>query len=232
MNRKNHEHTKLFLFDIDGTLLSVKKGFMHDLIERLLIKYEMSHIDISKQYFAGRTDRDIFSSILKMGRSPVDESFFQAFKKDYIQTLKRELLPAYVRLIDYVKEAIEYIAHQNFHYGLLTGNFRESAFIKLQNAGIDQFFNFGVFGTDHADRNRLPAIAHKLAEQQLYISLKPKDLIIIGDTPKDIDCARQYGATSIAVATGSYTREELSRYQPDYLFNNLSKPNKWLQIIN
>lgn len=232
MNGINSSHTKLFLFDIDGTLLSVKKGFMHQLIERILAEYGMSDIDISQQYFAGRTDRDIFNSILNTGNHYVDESLFQSFKNTYIRTLKKELLPAYVHLMEHVREVIDYFTDRKYLFGLLTGNFKESAYIKLQKAGIDHFFDFGVFGSDHTDRNDLPAIAHDSAQKYFKTKFSRKDIIIIGDTPKDVLCAHQYGATSIAVATGSYTQKELSHSNPDYLLKDLSNPDSWLISLN
>lgn len=222
---------KLLLFDIDGTLLSVKRGFMHQLISRLLEEFNMPGVDLSQQYFAGRTDHDIFYSILKMGTTEVSESLFHSFKNAYIRTLQKELLPAYVRLLSHVNDVISYCSDQKFHYGLLTGNFRESAYIKLQKAGIDRHFTFGVFGSDHSSRNELPAIARSTAEKHFKRSFVPRDLVIIGDTPKDIDCARHYGAVSVAVATGTYSYNELLRHKPDILLSDLATPSDWLQMI-
>jgi phosphoglycolate phosphatase-like HAD superfamily hydrolase len=204
---------------------------MHQLIEQLLCEFDMPDIDLSSVYFAGRTDHDIFYSILKMGTKVVSETLFHSFKNAYIRTLQKELLPAYVHLLSHVNDVISYCTDQKFHFGLLTGNFRESAYIKLQRAGIDRHFTFGVFGSDHSSRNELPAIARLTAEKHFKRSFVPRDLVIIGDTPRDIDCARHYGAVSVAVATGTYSYDDLALHKPDILLTDLSNPSDWLQTI-
>lgn len=213
---------KLFLFDIDGTLLNIRKGFMHRLLEQILKEQTHRDIDLSKHKFAGRTDRDIFYSILDQEVQHSNDHLFDTVKAAYIHRLEKELKPDHVSVIEHVTGVIRYLHENKLPFGLLTGNFRESAFIKLNRARIDQYFSFGAFGTHHTDRNMLPEIALEEARKVYQIDFKPDDMIIIGDTPKDIACARHFGAISLAVATGYYTTAELAEHRPDILMNNLS----------
>lgn len=221
---------KLFLFDIDGTLLNIQKGFMHRLIETILKEYTHRNIDLSRHRFAGRTDRDIFYSILDLELQRSDDHLFEQVKSAYIERLSMELTQEHVTLIEHVEEVIFYLKKEGIPFGLLTGNFRESAYIKLNRVHIDQYFTFGAFGTHHIDRNKLPEIALIEARKIFNIDFKPEDMIIIGDTPKDIACAQHFGSVSLAVATGYYTTAELAEHNPDYLLDNLSEFKQTLNV--
>ncbi len=214
---------KLFLFDIDGTLINIQNGFMHRLLEKILKEQTHRDIDLSKHKFAGRTDRDIFYSILDQELRYSDDELFETVKEAYINRLDAELTPGHVTVIDHVEKAISYLQEHELPFGLLTGNFKESAFIKLNRGRIDHYFSFGAFGTHHTDRNMLPEIALEEAKRIYNSDFSPEDMIIIGDTPKDIACAHHFGAVSLAVATGYYTTAELAEYRPKILMKNLSE---------
>ena len=95
--------------------------------------------------------------------------------------------------------------------GLLTGNVRRGAELKLRAAGLAfERFRVGAFGSDHADRPELPAIAQRRARETLGVELPGDRVIVIGDTPADIACGRGIGARAIAVATGHYGVDELA----------------------
>ena len=106
--------------------------------------------------------------------------------------------------------------------GLLTGNVRRGAEIKLRAHGIWARFNFGAFGDDNSDRNQLGPIAKRRAEAALNIEFSEQDVFVIGDTPKDIACARAFGAVAVAVATGRYSLANLGEHQPDHLCRDLA----------
>src|SRR5690606_23071909 len=92
---------------------------------------------------------------------------------------------------------------------VLTGNLREGAWIKLRHFRIDRHFPTGAFGDDHHDRNELGPIARRRALEVFGEDFAPADIAVIGDTPRDIACARAFGARAVAVATGSSSREQL-----------------------
>lgn len=94
--------------------------------------------------------------------------------------------------------------------GLLTGNLEPLAYLKIERINLTATeLPFGAFGSDHADRNALPLVAAERASARYGRTVAPEELVIIGDTPRDIACARAVGATAVAVATGYFTTEEL-----------------------
>jgi phosphoglycolate phosphatase len=92
------------------------------------------------------------------------------------------------------------------HLGLLTGNVRRGAVIKLSRHGIYEHFIDGGFGSDHHDRNQLGPVALQRMQNATGTRYDNADVIVIGDTPKDIRCAEAFGAKCLAVATGQYSR--------------------------
>jgi phosphoglycolate phosphatase-like HAD superfamily hydrolase len=106
--------------------------------------------------------------------------------------------------------------------GLLTGNIEAGARIKLRPTGLWPHFRVGAYGSDDADRTRLPGVAAGRAEQLVGRVFRGPDTVIIGDTPRDIGCARAFGAKAIAVATGWHTVEDLVAHGPDHVFVDLS----------
>ena len=100
------------------------------------------------------------------------------------------------------------------HLGLLTGNVRRGAAIKLGHHGIFDRFLDGGFGCDHHDRNQLGPIATQRMQAATGSTYATSEVIIIGDTPKDIRCAAACGARCLAVATGDYTAEQLAELNP------------------
>ncbi len=100
---------KLFLFDIDGTLINIQKGFMHRLLEKILKEQTRLDIDLSKHKFAGRTDRDIFYSILDQELRYSDDELFETVKEAYINRLNSELTPGHVTVIDHVEKTISFL---------------------------------------------------------------------------------------------------------------------------
>ncbi len=105
--------------------------------------------------------------------------------------------------------------------GLLTGNVREGARIKLASTGLWPLFRVGAYGSDHADRRSLPAIACERANALLGHAFPFERVVIIGDTPLDVDCARACGARAVAVATGFYPYDELADCRPDLIFKDM-----------
>ena len=95
--------------------------------------------------------------------------------------------------------------------GLLTGNFEEGARIKLQHFDLWKYFRCGAFGDDASDRNDLVPVAMQRARDCGLVDASPSDVVVIGDTPNDVECARVVGATPVAVATGSYSVDQLAR---------------------
>jgi phosphoglycolate phosphatase len=123
-------------------------------------------------------------------------------------------------------------ADPHFILGLVTGNVRAAVPHKLRAVGLDPgAFTFGAFGSEHHDRNQLPALALNRLEQQLGASIPPQSALVIGDTPHDIACARQSGLRVLCVATGTYPRHTLAPHNPDYLLDDLADTQGVMEIL-
>jgi anti-anti-sigma factor len=110
--------------------------------------------------------------------------------------------------------------------GLLTGNLKRGAQLKLEHYQLWHFFAFGAFADDHHDRNQLGAFAMTRAHEKTGAKFLPAEVDVIGDTGHDIACGKAFGARTIAIATGSWPREQLAEYAPDFLFDDLSQQDE------
>jgi phosphoglycolate phosphatase len=216
----------LILFDIDGTLLSVNHQHMRSMIATLFERMNLTVNHHQKVPFAGRTDRAIFSDLL--GDRSGDESLFGEIKSGYLSMLSSELKSEWITTHDGVRESIEWCISNGLAYGLLTGNFEQAAYTKLSKAGLDHYFDFGAFGCDYTDRNVLPGIALEKARNRYDRPFEASKMIIVGDTPNDIACARYAGAVSVAVTTGPYSAKNLQDYGPNLLIESMENPGEWL----
>jgi phosphoglycolate phosphatase-like HAD superfamily hydrolase len=158
------------------------------------------------------------------GDAHIDERM-DALMALYLALLDRELESGGTQVYAGVPELLDALeARHDIILGLLTGNLREGASAKLRAAGIDpERFRIGAFGSDHEDRPELPAVAQRRARETLGIELSGSQIVVIGDTPADIECGRSLGVRAIGVATGSYTVDELWRHGPHAVFETLSE---------
>jgi phosphoglycolate phosphatase-like HAD superfamily hydrolase len=114
---------------------------------------------------------------------------------------------------------------------LLTGNLAAGAEVKLSHYGVWHYFGFGAYADDHHVRNELGPVAQARALEQHGEEFPPERIYVIGDTPRDIECGKAFGAVTVAVATGKYAREELASHGPDFLFDDFSDPDAVLAAI-
>ncbi|MDT0630526.1 HAD family hydrolase [Rubrivirga litoralis] len=204
----------VLLFDIDGTLLQ-SNGVGRRCIESALERVVGGTLDTSDVSFSGKTDPQIFRQILTAAReagldvSDLDDAH-GAFG-DVYRNLMRECLPtAHVEALPGAVDLVRRLAANGVPLGLLTGNLRELAYAKVGRIGLGEAeFPFGAFGSDAEDRNALPAVAVERAGRALGREVDPAEVVIIGDTPLDIACARAGGCVAVAVATGRYGMDEL-----------------------
>jgi phosphoglycolate phosphatase len=212
---------RLFLFDIDGTLLTTDgagraalKSAGTDLFE---IEEDLRSINVS-----GSTDTAIVQEVLQHHSLEVSTANVNRFLGGYLVWLRRHLASQSGAILPGVISLLDVLSQDGHAIGLLTGNVRRGAEIKLKAHGIWDRFGFGAFGDDNADRNQLGPIAKHRAEVALNAKFAEQDIFVIGDTPKDIACARAFGAIAVAVATGRYALENLNEHQPDLLCRDLA----------
>lgn len=215
---------RLILLDIDGTILS-SNGAAAPPFRRALEGVFGTSGPLSGYSFAGKTDPQIARDLLRL--ASVDDALVSAGLERvwplYLDGLARELGRGRVTVFPGVMELIDRAeADPSVVLGLLTGNIVEGARAKLAAAGLDLArFQVGAFGSDHAERTALPALAVERAEQRFGHRFTGKSVVIIGDTPLDIACGEHLGVRTIAVATGSYTADELAACGPDHVFDSL-----------
>ena len=224
---------KVILFDIDGTLLKCNGAGKESLIQatKEIFNISGSMVEIN---FQGKTDLWILSqSLLNHGVTKKEiENNLQNLKNKYFSYLKINLKKSNPVLLEGVNDLLEILHnHEQIHLGLLTGNFKESAYIKTGHFNIDHYFQTGAFGDDNENRNNLPAVAKKRFENSINETLSFNDLYIIGDTIFDIECAKNANAKSVAVCTGWTAKDELQAENPDLLIENFSNIEKLYKFI-
>ncbi len=224
---------KLLLFDIDLTLISTD-GAGRRAMNRAFSDLFGKQNGLDQVSFAGRTDPAIF----REGMAHLGEEWTQdaqnRFQRRYLDLLHAEVQkPAPGRhLKPGVPELLDILAERSdVTLALLTGNWAEGARIKLEHFNIHHYFEFGAFSDDSAIRSDLPGVAAARYREKYGAEINPSDVFVIGDTPRDVECARPFGAVAVAVATGFSTLEELSAAQPDFLFQDLSDADKFLALL-
>jgi phosphoglycolate phosphatase-like HAD superfamily hydrolase len=230
------EIRKLVLFDIDGTLLW-SDGAGRTAIRRALIDEMGTTGPIDEYSFAGKTDRQIVRDLMLAVQHPEAESeaHLDRICNRYTELLERELgtpnrdLKVYVG----VRELLDQLGSRTDSVvGLLTGNLETGAELKLSAVGIDiAQFKVAAYGSDATDRGDLPLIAARRAERVMGRIPRGEEVVILGDTPADVECGRGIGARAIAVATGPYDVEALRDAGAYAVFEDFSDPARVIQAI-
>jgi phosphoglycolate phosphatase-like HAD superfamily hydrolase len=141
----------------------------------------------------------------------------------YLELLREEVARASVETLPGIRELVTALAaDRRALVGLLTGNVDEGARLKLEPTGLLPLFKVGAYGSDSALRADLPAVAVARAEALGGRRFAGKDVVVIGDTPADIECGASLGVTAVAVATGRHTVDDLAVHAPDHLFADFS----------
>ncbi|MCB1125013.1 MAG: HAD family hydrolase [Verrucomicrobiae bacterium] len=215
---------RLALFDIDGTLIRTGGAGMAAFTltgeQAFGVRNGTSHMK-----FAGRTDTSLVREFLVSHNLETSEANFTRFFEHYLSILGNTLAayqgapcPGVTPFLD------ELLAlPQPPRIGLLTGNIRRGAEIKLRHYGLWERFEMGAYGDDHEDRNQIAHVALRRGRELLGSDLQPEELLVVGDTPHDVECGRAVGARVLAVATGGATHEALTETQPDCLVHDLTQ---------
>ena len=224
----------LILFDIDGTLLLSGRAGMRAMTRAFQQTFAISDA-FSGESFGGRTDSYLVSKALTQAGLPDSEENHHRFRDAYLPLLAEEIQhpgQGHKGLMPGARQLLEALqAYDHLHLALLTGNYREAAEIKLQHFEIWDFFEWGAFSDDHHDRNELVPIAKSRAETYDIPGEAIERVIVIGDTPHDIECARVAGAKSIAVATGGFSLAQLQDAGADEVLPDLSDTQRVLSLL-
>ena len=221
----------LLLWDIDGTLIASGGAGMRALRTALrnVFAIDASLDDI---HFGGRTDTWIMREVFRKFDLTETAENFTRFFDGYVAALPAELANPHARVLPGVRALLEAAArHDHVAQGLLTGNMRRGAQVKLIHHGLWEHFPFGAFADDSEQRNDLGPHALRRARAHTGADFSPARVWIIGDTPHDIACARAIGVRALVVATGGHTDVELAAHAPDALLPDLADPAAFWRII-
>jgi phosphoglycolate phosphatase-like HAD superfamily hydrolase len=232
------EDLRVILWDIDGTLVRTRRqGVFRDYTTPVLMRVFGTAGRLHEMSVSGMTDMQIVLEALRE----------EGFTAEQVRGRAAELTALYLEELERLTRGEEiYYAltgarraleaterHPRYLNSLLTGNVEPAARWKLKLVGLDEFFRVpGAFGEDSHDRRDLPALARERISRHLRQDLKPEQLIVVGDTPNDIACARHFGARSVAVATGrTYSAEDLTAHRPDALLPDLADTSLVLRTL-
>jgi len=224
---------KLLLFDIDGTLLRAHGAGLEAMAAagRAVLgeAFSLDGVD-----FAGNLDPLIFRSAAEQSGLTTDDVRHAKFRELYVRLLEEELATngSRVERLPGVLELFETLLKETGSVlGLLTGNYQASARAKLKHAGIlPDWFRVGAFGDAAPTRPALVPIAMAQCQAASAAALTPRDVLIIGDTPRDIRCAKANGCHALAVATGSYSTAALNAEGADWIVNDLTQASMILDF--
>jgi phosphoglycolate phosphatase-like HAD superfamily hydrolase len=226
---------RLVLFDIDGTLLN--SGGMGRVAMQSALKQIFGSPGDPSYRYDGKTDKQIVRDTMRLeGHSDEHiDARMQQMIALYLEGLREGASSGKfnVRPLEGVLEILaELEKRDEVILGLLTGNVEPGARIKLKAAGINpDIFRVNAFGSDHEHRPELPGIAQRRAGETLGLNIAGDRLVVIGDTPADIECGRSIGAKAIGVASGHYTVEQLEAHKPYAAFPSLKNTQQVLEKI-
>lgn len=232
----------LLLFDIDGTLLHTH-GVGVDVMKRVGTRMFGDHYSMDGVIFSGNLDPLIYAEAAHHNQVPDHHLHHDQFRDTYVAELATALeaeqkhgrgatlLPGVKPLIDLLDQRQREVG--DVMLGLLTGNYTSAVPLKLRAAGLNpDVFHITAFGDEAPNRPGLTALAMNKYQSHTGKSAHGERVIIIGDTPRDVDCAKAHQCTAVAVATGKYTAEQLRQAGADLVLENLLDPAPLLKLID
>lgn len=221
----------LLLFDIDGTILRLRDGrsriIFADAVREIFGKEV--HPD-QLPNFAGMTDLQILKELSATINIPfrkmtenidyIWDKLLDVFR-NYCNKEHIEILPGVIDLIEHFNTV------KDVKLGLVTGNFRANAYLKLSAWDLDKYFSTGAFGCDFRNRNKLPLLAIRRSNKDHGKRVfNYRNALIIGDGPRDLECAKTNSIKVCCVATGGIPANKLEHLGPDLLFESFGKWNE------
>jgi phosphoglycolate phosphatase-like HAD superfamily hydrolase len=214
---------RLVLFDVDGTLVHTGRAGSRAFGKTIASEFKAPEsVEIIR--FGGRTDISLARELFGLNNIPATPEHFRRFFESYVFWLDHLVANTNGQVCRGVPEFIRDLrALPNPpRIGLLTGNIRLGAEIKLRRYGLWEFFETGGFADDSEDRNQIAAAALERGRRILGGNLHGGEILVVGDTPHDIRCGQFIGAKVLAVATGGAKLEELQRHKPDWAVEDLT----------
>lgn len=213
---------KLILFDIDGTLIDSGEAGTRALNLAFEELFSIHNV-FNGISMAGKTDIQIMKEALRIHGLNHQDGSIETLCLCYLKYLSLQINNPARHLKPFIHKTLNLLSKtKDITLGLLTGNIKEGAKIKLSPFGIDRYFSIGAFGDDDENRNRLLPVAVERFRELYKEDIDYRDCIIIGDTPRDVECAKVHGAIAVAVATGHYPYESLLETDADIVLRDIS----------
>ena len=220
------------LFDIDGTILNTGGAGQAAMEAALASEFGTTKPLDRSVTFSGRTDRAIMADLFAYYAIDNTADSLARFIKAYLRHLPETLAAREGLVLPGIAALLETLCQrEDVLLGLLTGNYRDGAKIKLGHYQLDHHFGFGGYGDRHLDRDDVARDALQEVHARLNGSVNLERVWVIGDTPSDVRCARAIGAQVVAVATGIYGADELRAERPDYLVPDFADADCLLSLL-
>jgi len=234
-----HSSLRILLWDIDGTLIhSLRRGAFKDYTIPMLEEVFGTAGRLPEMIVSGMTDLQIVGEALKHEGFTHEDIFERVdhLRESYMTAMRQATSNGeqFFEVLPGVRETLRAVhEHPRYRSALLTGNIEQAAYLKMELVGLAEFFDLpGAFGDESHNRRDLPSLAYERICKHLQLDLAREQFIIIGDTPNDIDCAKHFGARSLAIGTGRlYSEDDLTACDPDALLPDLSDLEVVMQTL-
>jgi phosphoglycolate phosphatase len=213
------------LFDVDGTLITT--GGAGAVAWRLAFE-ELYGLSADIEMFAdvGMADPEVgrltFAAVVGREPAPSELARLLAIRLKHLPGTLAE--SEGFRVLDGVSELLPSLVDEGRLVGLTTGGTDTAAHIKLAHGNLARWFTFGGYGSDSTDRTALTRKAIERGERLIGHALDPRQVLVVGDTPRDVAAAHGVGAVAVAVASGHYSAEELTAAGADHVLASLRQP--------
>lgn len=204
---------RLLLFDVDGTLVRCGPQVRPILVDALREVYGVPELELDGYDFSGKTDQRIVLELLALAGLGPDAVMphLPRARDAYLAHLEARLDRALMEVLPGVEDLLgELAVRAEVAVGLLTGNWQAGARIKLSRFGLERYFPFGAFGDDAVERPELLPVALERAHRATGHRFAPEEVLIVGDSCRDVECGRAHGVPVLAVTTGWTPAERLA----------------------
>lgn len=223
---------RLLLFDIDGTL--VWGGPAKEAFHLALLETFGTAGDIEGHSFSGKTDPQIARELLRgagLADPEIDRGLPDLWRR-YLLGLEEGLVERPMDVLPGVPALLEALTGEDdVALALLTGNIADGARLKLGSAGLAHHFGTGSYGSDAEDRDDLPGVALERAREAWGVRFPVDEVIVVGDTPRDVQCGRAVGTRTVAVATGHYDSPALREAGADHVVEDFGDTRAVLELL-
>jgi phosphoglycolate phosphatase len=224
---------KLIIFDLDQTLVDFL-SFHDEAVRRLFKKFFGVDARLTEVDFSGKSLVENFNELARLKGIPTDaiegerSQLLETYEATFGESLPRD---AAKYILPGVNELLSELSKTHHIVVLYTGDSHRIVNLVLHATGLGKYFKFCFYGTEVEKRNDMVKLAIDKAGQSAGQEFRNKDIVIIGDSVRDVECGRAFGAVVIAATTGIHSQEELLKAGADYVFDNLKDYRKVLTII-